>query len=170
MSAIQKGIIATFSYLDDLCDAIRHMREHPGFTGHEIYTPTSYHEIEHAAGYKPSPVRFCTLIGALTGTISGFALPLFVDWDWPLVVGGKTPGLASLPAFVVIGFELTILLGAFGTIFGMLWFGRLANPLAKIYDVRTTDDKFAVVVPDADLSGQQASLLKQWGAEQVRSL
>ena len=34
---------------------------------------------------------------------------LAMDYDWPLVVGGKTAGLYSLPAYVIFGFELMIL-------------------------------------------------------------
>lgn len=164
------GIIANFKYLDKFCEAIEKIRGRSDFDGYEAFSPTSYHEIEEAGGFGASPVRFCTLIGALTGTVTGFGLCLFMDYDWPLVVGGKTPGIYSLPAFVVIGFELTILLGAFGTIFGMLFFGKLANPLAKIYEPRATDDTFTIMVPNVDPNSEQAQLLKSCGAEEIKSV
>lgn len=165
---MSQGIVANFKYLDHFCSALEKIRDHADFKGYDAFSPTSYHEIEEASGLKASPVRFCTLIGGLTGMICGFALCLFVEYDWPIVVGGKTPGIYSLPAFVIIGFELTILLGAFGTIFGMLFFGRLANPLAKVYEPKSTDNVFTIFVPGVEPSSPQASLLKSLGAQEIK--
>lgn len=164
-----QGIIAIFKYLDVVCDAIERVRERPDFEGHEVFTPTSYHEIEHACGFGASPVRFFTIIGALTGTVSGFSLCLLMDWDWPLVVGGKTAGIPSLPAYVVIGFECTILLGAIATILGMLVMGRIPNPKRKVLDPRTTDDRFGIFVPNVGLDSPQAALLKECGADELKA-
>jgi len=96
------GIIGIFSYLDHVCDAMEKIKNRSDFDGHVVYSPTSYHELEHAADYGESPVRWFTLVGALTGIASGFGLPLLTDWDWPIVVGGKTAGLASLPVDVFL--------------------------------------------------------------------
>src|SRR5690349_3161054 len=106
----KKGILAIFKYLDDVTTAIKNIRSRAYFAEHVVYTPTSYHEIEHACDFPSSPVKWFTLTGALTGVTAGFALALSTDYDWPLVVGGKTAGIYSIPAYVVIGFECTILL------------------------------------------------------------
>lgn len=164
-----KGVIAIFQYLDTFCEAIEKVRSRDDFAGHECFSPTSYHEIEHASGFGASPVRFFTLVGALTGMFGGFALCLVLDWDWPLVVGGKSAGIYSLPAYVVIGFECTILLGAIGTIIGMLWMGRIPNPKRRVLDVRTSDDRFAIFVPEVDENSSQAQVLRDCGAEEVRA-
>jgi len=164
-----RGIIGIFGYLDTFCRTIEQVRERTDFAGHELFSPTSYHEIEHACGFGASPVRFFTLIGALTGTCVGFGLPLLCDWDWPLIVGGKTSGVYSLPAYVVLGFECTILLGVLATVLGMLLLGRIPNPRRRVLDPRTTDDKFAIFLPGATMAGAQAQFLKQCGAEEVRS-
>lgn len=163
------GILATFEYLDDLCDVMDKMKLRDDFTGHEVYSPTSYHEIVERAEerYGPSQVRWFTLVGALTGVTSGFGMCLATDYNWPIVVGGKMAGLYSLPAYVIFGFELMILLGAIATIFGMLIMGRLPDPYAKIFHPRITDDLFAVFVPGVDLGGAQAQLLKECGALEV---
>ena len=65
-------------------------------------------------------------------------------------------------------FELFVLFGAVGTILGLLWLGKLANPKAKVHDSSLTDDKFAIFVPGAHLDGPQAQLLKELGADEVR--
>lgn len=164
-----QGVIGIFKYLDTFCEAIEKVRDRSDFANYEALSPTSYHEIEHAAGLGASPVRFFTLIGALTGMVCGFALALYTDWDWPIVVGGKTPGIYSLPAYIVIGFECTILFGAIATILGMLVMGRIPNPKRRVLDNRITDDRFAIFVPGANMSGPQAQLLKELGAEEIRA-
>ena len=116
-----------------------------------------------------SPVRFFTLVGALTGMFTGFGICLLMDYDWPMIVGGKQAGFYSLPAYVIIGFEMTILLGAIATILGMLWMGRLPNPKRRVLDERLTDDRFAIFLPGATLGSEQAVLLEQLGAEEVRA-
>lgn len=163
------GILAVFQYLDEVCEAIEKIRDRDDFKNHEVFSPTSYHELEHSSGFGASPVRYFTLVGALTGMVGGFGLCLFMDWDWPLIVGGKTAGIPSLPAYVVIGFECTILLGAIATIAGMLIMGRIPNPKRRVLDERTTDDRFGIFVPGAVVDGPQAKLLKSFGAEEVKA-
>lgn len=163
------GILATFEYLDDFRQAMKNTRKNDVFSGHVSYAPTSYHELMDDAEeiYGRSGVRWFTTVGGITGLLTGFGMPLAMDWDWPLVVGGKTPGIYSLPAYVVFGFELLVLFGALATIAGMLFMGRLPNTKARVRHKRLTDDRFAIFVPGAALDGEQAKLLKSWGAEEV---
>lgn len=163
------GILAIFSYLDDFSDAVTKTKDRPDFKGHEVITHTSYHELIDLAEkrFGPSQVRWFTLTGALSGLFTGFLMTLWMDYDWPIVVGGKTAGWPSVIAYVVFGFELMVLFGALATILGMLVMGRLPNPYAKIYDTRLLDDKFAIFVPGANLGGEQAKLLKDWGATEI---
>lgn len=169
MEAAKPGVFAVFKYLDHLCDAIEKVKDREDCEGHEIFSPTSYHEIEHAAGFKGSPVRFFTLAGGLTGMFSGFLLCLALDYDYPLIVGGKQAGVLALPAYVVIGFELTILFGAIMTILGILVMSRIPNPKIKILDKRLTDDHFGIFVPGASPDGPQAKLLRECGAQEIKS-
>ena len=46
---------------------------------------------------------------ALTGTATGFSLTIWTSLKWELITGGKP--VVSIPPFVIIAFELTILLG-----------------------------------------------------------
>jgi len=164
------GILAVFKYLDDLTEFMESVKGRGDFDGHEVFSPTSYHEIEHAGDYGASGVRWFTFAGAMTGTLFGFALAFLVDWDWPIIVGGKTPGLPSFPAYMILGFEYTILFGGIATVLGMLIMGRLPNPTQRILDVRFSDDRFGVFVPDASLEGEQAKFLKKCGAEEIREI
>lgn len=162
------GVLAVFQYLDHVVDAIEGIHDRKDFDGHEVFSPTSYHEIEEASRFGMSGVRWFSLIGGLTGTITGFALCLYMDTDWPIVVGGKTPGLHSLPVFAIFMFELTILFGGLATIFGMLIMGKIPNPTQRILDTRFTDDRFGIFVPNAALDGPQAQFLKDCGADELK--
>lgn len=165
------GIVAIYQYLDDVCKVMEEIKNKDEFTGHELVSHTSYHELIHIAEekYGKSQVRWFTLTGALTGVATGFAMPLWMDYDWPIVVGGKTAGIYSLPAYFIFGFELMVLFGAIATIAGMFVMGRFPNPKATILDPRLTDDRFAIYVPGATLQGTQAKLLKDFGAEDIYS-
>lgn len=162
------GILALFKHLDTVCHAIEKVKGRHDFKDHEVFSPTSYHEIEHSCAYGPSAVRWFTFVGAMTGTVTGFALALLCDWDWPVVVGGKSPGIYSLPAYVVLGFEFTILFGAIATVAGILVMCRLPNPKVTILDKRLTDDMFGIWVPGAVVDGPQAKLLKEAGAVEIK--
>jgi hypothetical protein len=168
MSQNEAGILAIFRYLDDVTAAIKKIRGRADFAEHEVFTPTSYHDIEHASGFSSSPVKWFTLTGALLGVTAGFSLALATDFDWPLIVGGKSAGIYSIFAYVVIGFECTILLGAIATIIGMLWMGRIPNPKATILDTRLTNDRFAIFLPNVSTGSPQAQLLKECGAEEIK--
>lgn len=146
MSQGKQGILASFDYLDSAVEAIEALRK-AGFKRKSIqaYAPVPEHDLEHAMGYGQSPVRVFALVGALTGTATGFALSIFTSMDWPLVVGGKP--IVSIPAFVVIAFELTILFGALSTVIGLFINTRLPHlkPLV-VYDPEFSAGRFGVYV------------------------
>jgi len=163
----QQGILAVYRYLDDICRVIHLIKDQKDFQGHEVYSPASYHELEHVSGFKASEVRWFTLIGAMTGMFSGFALTLGTDYDWPLVVGGKMAGFYSFPAYIIIAFELAILFGGAATVIGMLVMGGIPDVYAEIMDTRITNDRFVLFVPGIDEYSKQAELLKNHGAEEI---
>jgi hypothetical protein len=113
-------------------------------------------------------VRLFTLVGALTGTVSGFFLTMWSSLVWGLTVGGKDP--VSVPPYVVIAFELTILFGGLATLVGMVILGRLPRLRASAtYDPRFTVDRFGVAVHCPPGRGAAArEILVGAGAEEVR--
>ena len=113
----------------------------------EIYMPHPDHDIEHLVEhYVPaSPLKYFTLIGGLTGCFTGFALSAWTSVDWELVTGGKP--FFSWPAYTVIGFELTILLGALCSFAGLLILGRLPK-FSKINDPAEFSNQFVVITED----------------------
>jgi hypothetical protein len=132
------------------------------------YSPLPEHDLEHALGYGQSPVRIFTLVGGLTGAATGFAFTTWTSIDWPLVTGGKP--IVSIPAYVVIAFELTILFGALATVIGLFINAKLPNtrPLV-IYDPEFSSGRFGVYVPAAGARLDEArSILQAAGPAELR--
>lgn len=138
------GLLASYEYLDSTVDAIEGLRK-AGFESVKAYAPYPEHHIEAALGYGQSPVRVFTLVGGLTGTATGFAFTTFTSMDWPLVVGGKP--IVSIPAYVVIAFELTVLFGALATVIGLFINSRLPNVKPSVvYDPEFSAGRYGVFV------------------------
>lgn len=132
------------------------------------YAPTLDHRIDAALGPGKSPVRVFTLIGGILGCALGFAFPIYTVLSWPLITGGKP--LISIPPFVVIAFELTILLAALMTVAGFLLLSGLprVRPGAP-YDPRFSQDRWGVLVTCAtERADAVRARLNQAGAEEVR--
>ena len=115
----------------------------------EVLTPVPVHEATQALGLKPSRLPLFTLIGALGGLLIGFAFPILTVRSWPLVTGGKP--LISIPPFVIIGFALTILLGALASFAGFLFLARVPS-VQGIRDPEEHDNRFVILLRDEEPS------------------
>jgi molybdopterin-containing oxidoreductase family membrane subunit len=164
-------VLGVFAHVDTATRAIRELRAR-GVRSITTYSPVPLEEFEEALtgfGLPKSPVRLFTLVGGLTGTASGFALTIWSSLKWDLIVGGKP--VVSIPPYVVIAFELTILLGGLCTLLGLLVTSRLPQLRGtRHYDPRFTADRFGVEVACApDQVRGAAEILRQAGAEEVRA-
>jgi hypothetical protein len=104
-------------------------------------------------GLRPSRLPWIVLVMALAGLGGAFLLQSWVHAiDYPLVIAGKP--FWSWQAFVPVTFEVTILLGAFGAVLGMLHLNRLPrhhHPLFRSRRFeRVTDDRFFISVEASD--------------------
>lgn len=111
----ERGVLVTFTRPAQAARAIRALRD----AGYEVRVamPAPYPDVVAALGRPRSPVGYLALPGAAFGIGCGLALTVATSLAWPLVTGGKP--VVSLPAFVVITFELSILLGALGNLLGV---------------------------------------------------
>lgn len=159
MSA-SSSVLASFNEVDATVSAIEGLKA-AGFKRLTAYAPFPEHHIEAAMGYKESPVRVFTLVGGLTGAATGFGFTMFSQMDWPMVTGGKP--IFSIPAYVVIAFELTILFGALSTLIGLFLLMKL--PRFKppvVYDPELSSGRFGVLVEaPADKIGEARRILEQ---------
>ena len=160
------GLLASFIHVDAAADAIRALRAR-GHRDFVVYSAAPNHEIEEALDQGVSPVRLFTLIGGLTGCAAGFGMTLWMSYDWPLLVGGKPIG--SIPPYVVIAFELTILMGALATVTAVALFSVLFGKRGIAYDPQFSDDRIGIFVPGGrDQAGSVEQMLRSAGAVEVR--
>jgi hypothetical protein len=160
-------LVSVFDLPGDVVAAVTKLKKR-GFDDIETYSPAPFPEIDEAMDPKPSLVRLFTLVGGLTGVVTGFALQLWMSWDWEIKIAGKP--FASIPPYVIIGFELTILFGGLLTFLGMLLAGKL-YPTFKLddhYSPRFSAEEFGVVVKcgDRDVAEIDA-LLRAQSAKEV---
>ena len=146
------GLMAEFVNTSSVIHAAEKVRD-AGFRKWDVFTPFPIHGMDKAMGLKNSKVGWFAFLGGVTGYTSGM---LMIWWmnavDYPIVVGGK-PMFSPYGAFPP-SYELTILLGAFGAIGGMLFLNRLPrlhHPLLKNKRFGgATHDKFYIVIETAD--------------------
>ena len=151
-SAKIHGIMAEYTTPADAMHAAEKVRD-AGFRKWDVFTPFPVHGMDRAMGLKNSKVGWFSFIGGVTGYTTGM---LMIWWmnavDYQIVIGGK-PMFSPFGAFPP-SYELTILLGAFGAIGGMLFLNRLPrlhHPLLKNKRFAlATHDRYFVVIETAD--------------------
>ena len=148
------AFLASFSYLDSAVKAIERLRKE-GLREITAYMPYPEHEIEDALGYGQSPVRVWALVGGLCGAAGGLAFTSFTSVDWPLVTGGKP--ILSIPAYIIIVFEMMVLFGALSTVIGLFINSRLPQikPLV-IYNPEFSAGKYGVYIEVSEAKKEQA--------------
>ena len=165
MATMTPGVLGSFVHVDAATDAIRALKAQ-GQPDLSVYTPAPNHEIEEALDHPVSPVRLFTLVGGLTGCAAGFAMTFWMSNDWPLLVGGKP--IATVPPYVVLGFELMILLGALSTVAGVIIMSAVNARKRVPYSEKFSDDHIGVFVPcRAEQAAAVEGLLKRAGSVEV---
>ncbi|OGQ04037.1 MAG: hypothetical protein A2W61_08170 [Deltaproteobacteria bacterium RIFCSPLOWO2_01_44_7] len=112
----------------------------------DAFTPYPIHGLDKILGHKRSKVPWVTLAFGLMGCFGGLGLQIWVSAiTWPLNIGGK-PYL-SIPAFIPITFECTVLLGGLATAAALLFFCKLPNYHTNLLDKEITNNAFALYIP-----------------------
>jgi Ni/Fe-hydrogenase subunit HybB-like protein len=142
----QTGILASYVSVEGFVSAVEKARG-VASDGIETFAPMRVKKAEAVLGRGRSPVWAWTLVGAITGCLSGFALAIYAASLNSLVVGGK-PVVAIIP-FCIVGFEGAILAGAIFNLIGMVFhagLGRRWVPPAGYID-RFSIDRMGIFVP-----------------------
>jgi len=162
-------VLGVYDDEDVLLHAVEKVREQ-GVKIHEVYSPFPVHGLDEALGYKKTRLPIAAFMFGMTGT--GLALLMqiwMLGYDWPMIIGGKN--FASLPPFIPVTFELTVLLSALGMVATFLIVSDMKPyKWPQQFDLRSTDDKHIMAI---DLASNKmskdaiGSLLKESGAREV---
>ncbi|MBC8109935.1 MAG: DUF3341 domain-containing protein [Verrucomicrobia bacterium] len=164
----EKYLVGIFDDDEVLMSAVKKIRE-AGIKIHEVFCPYPVHNLDVALGYKRSRLPKAAFMFGFLGTCTALAMMIFMmGIDWQMIVGGKD--YLPFPNFVPVSFELTVLFAALGMVGTFL----LSNDLypgknARMFDVRSTDDKFAMAIPfENNLSTEEViRIVKESGAIEV---
>jgi hypothetical protein len=142
------GIMLSFDEVKAAQEAAKHLHE-AGYRSLDAFTPYPVEEMPQALGLKPSWLPKAIFCGGLLGALGGYALQYWTSAiAYPLVIGGRP--LNSIPAFIPITFETTILTAALTATFGMILANRLPRLHHPVFNVpefeRASIDRFFVCV------------------------
>ena len=161
-------------YEDDniLMDALKKLKE-KGIQIGDVLTPFPVHGIDKVLGYRRSWIPRIGFIGGAVGAVCGFVFQAWVFTEaYPLNIGGKP--FLSIPSFIPVTFECTVLFAAFAMVIAFLvrsGLGPGANNI--IHDERITDDRFIVLL-NIDGANEKESIktlsdeLKALGAKGIK--
>ncbi len=139
----------------------------------DVFSPFPIHGLDEALGLSESRLHVVGFIFGMIGTLTAL---LGMTWiftsDWPIIFGGKP--YWSLPAFVPIIFELTVLFASIGMVVTFYTIGGMAPGVVNpVLDDRITDDKFCLAFDQSQLSDEEIekikTLLDETGAEEINS-
>ena len=163
------GTVGHFAHFDRFLAAVRQLHA-AGFHHLRVASPVPHLEIDEVLGRRESPVKVFTLVGGILGGITGLMLTINTSISYPLITGGKP--IVSMPAFIVIVFELTILFGAIGTLVGLLVNGRFPRlQIGPAFDAHFCEDQFGLFVfCSVDQIPTTSQILRESGAVEVRDV
>jgi len=146
------GLMAEFENPTDILEATRRVGEE-GYRKVDAYTPFPVEGLAEALGFHRSRVPLIVLVGGLIGCLGGFLLQYYIAViDYPISIGGRP--LNSWPSFIVITFELTILVAALSAVLGMLALNGLPMPHHPVFNVPrfalASKDRFFLVIEASD--------------------
>ena len=120
-----------------------------GFAHLDLITPIPLHGVDEVLGKKRSVIKRFTLFGAIFGGLGGFTLAAGTAVLFVHPTGGRP--VITIPPFLIIGYEMTIMFGILATVLGFLISSRLPAIRDRVYVPESAVDKFAVaVVCDGD--------------------
>jgi hypothetical protein len=103
----------------------------------------------------------------------GFSVCSLTHVNWPMIIPAGKP-LVSIPAFIVLTFEATILFGSLFTLAGLLLMCGLPSYglQSEVQDPRFSDDVFGLVVNGLsdDDAERVRRLLNENGAAEVTGM
>ena len=146
------GLIAEYDTPEQVLVAAEAARK-AGYTRMDAYTPHPVEGMDDALGLPPTNLGFVVLAMGLFGAAAGY----FLQWYsaavfYPLNIGGRP--LHDWPTYVVITFEVSVLLAAFTAGLYMLARNGLPRPYHPVFNTpgfeRATRDGYYLCIEAVD--------------------
>ncbi|MBK9254511.1 MAG: DUF3341 domain-containing protein [Saprospiraceae bacterium] len=137
---------------------------------YDVFSPFPVHGLDPLLGLEESRLHIAGFIYGGIGTLTAF---LGMTWiftkDWPNIFGGKP--YWSVPAFIPITFELTVLFAAIGMVVTFYIVNGLGPGVVNVHlDERITDDKFCIAFDKSVVSTEKAeAFFRSTGASEINS-
>lgn len=146
------GLVAEFDSAQKLVEAAEKAK-FAGYKKMDAYTPFPVHGLSDAIGFHDVRMPWMIFCGGLLGCFTGYTMQWYIlTVDYTMNVGGKP--LNSIPSFVPITFECTILFSALTAVFGMLALNKLPKPYHSIFNApgfeRASQDRFFLCIEAED--------------------
>jgi hypothetical protein len=145
------GLLAEFPDEDRLLDSVRRARDE-GYRRIDAFSPYPIEGMPKALGLRTHRMGWLSFIGGLVGFFGALAVQVLTNWDYPIDVGARP--ILAWPAFVVVDYELMILLAVIFPVVGMLWCNGLPRLHHPLFDTPrfglASDDRFFLYVDAGD--------------------
>jgi hypothetical protein len=134
----------------------------------DVFSPFPVHGLDPLLGLAESRLHIAGFVYGMLGTLTAF---LGMSWiftkDWPVIFGGKP--YWSVPAFIPITFELTVLFASIGMVVSFYIVCGLGPGVENDHlDPRITDDKFCISFDTSKVSESDInSFFEKTGASEV---
>ena len=161
------AVMGTFAYEEDFLSAAENLTS-SGFDNISLLSPLPLEDAQKVLGLGKSPVRHFSLAGAIIGALSGFAMAAGTALIFILPTGGRA--VITIPPFLIITYEMTILFGVIFTLLGFHFISGLPAWRDRPYLPSANVDRFVVVVEGADSeqAAKAVTIIRDAGAEEVR--
>jgi hypothetical protein len=167
--ASTRGLAGIWDDEHAIVEAAREVRQ-SGVGKFDTISPFPLHGIDEAMGLKFSNIPWVTFVMG----IAGFTFGLWFTWwvsasSWPLIIGGKP--MWSVPAFIPIMFECTILFAALSSVGALLAACGMPAVEPPIIDPTLSSHRFGIFVPETTKGYDAAKLeqiFKKHGAKEVK--
>jgi hypothetical protein len=136
-----------------LLQAVKKLRESKEKIS-DVLSPFPVHGLDEALSIKRSRIPIVGFIFGALGAVLAFGFQAWVfTVSYPLIIGGKP--FFSVPTFVPITFEVTVLFAGLSMVVALLIRSHLKPELKFTpVDERITDDRFVILVdtPDEEIN------------------
>ena len=164
--AARAQITGIFADREAMIRAAGEARER-GWRIEDVFMPYPSARIDLMLFEGESPIRAFTLVGGILGFAVGLGLTTAIALRHGIAPGGKP--LVAVPPFLIIAFEMTILLGAVAALAGFIRKAGLPQKRrGRPHPRGCTSDRFALIV---EATAGEVAVVRAWleraGAEEV---